>query len=81
MSLHDRLTQFIRGLAVEQPKDLTDATELIGSGLINSLALFQLALWIEQEVGSPVDVSAVDLPAAWNTVPDIVRFIERQRAS
>jgi len=54
-------------------------TPLIASGLFDSLALFNLVVWIEQQVGAPIDPTAVDLAKEWDTVDDIVRFIERRR--
>ena len=55
-------------------------TPLIASGLFDSLALFNLMVWIEERVGAPIDPTAFDLSKEWDTVNDIVRFVERQRS-
>lgn len=61
--------------------ELTDTTSLIRSGLLDSLGLINTALFIEREIGHPVDLSAVDLELEWDTIADIQRFIENLRRS
>jgi len=39
----------------------------------------QLAAWIEQEIEVQVDLTAFDLSKEWNTIADIVSFIEKHR--
>ena len=58
---------------------IRDDTSLIRSGLIDSLALFNLAAWVEREVDHPLDLTAVDLREEWDTIPRIIGFIERNR--
>lgn len=53
---------------------------LIRSGLLDSLALFQLSLWIEREAGRPYDLTAVDLSREWDSVSAIVGFVEALKA-
>ncbi|HEX2789655.1 MAG TPA: acyl carrier protein [Steroidobacteraceae bacterium] len=60
---------------------LNEATPLIISGKLDSQGLFNLALFIEKEIGRPIDVSAFDLAKEWNTIDDIVEFIVGQRAA
>jgi acyl carrier protein len=79
MSLCNRLTAFIEGLDVELNGDLKEDTPLIESGLFDSLALVQLAAWIEQEIDRHVDLTAFDLSKEWNTIADILSFIEKHR--
>jgi len=55
-------------------------TPLLTSGRLDSLALFQLLVWIEQKIGRPVDATAVDMPALWDTVDMIVAWVEKERA-
>jgi acyl carrier protein len=82
MSLHDRLAVYIenkiRELDKELKGELTDETSLIKSGLLDSLALLQLAMWIEVEMNSEVDLATIDLSKEWDTIADIIRFIETQ---
>jgi acyl carrier protein len=54
-------------------------TPLITSGRLDSMAVFQLLLWIEQRAGHAIDVTTIDMPAQWNTVNDIIAFVERER--
>jgi acyl carrier protein len=55
-------------------------TPLIASGLFDSLALFNLLVWIEQRIGAPIDPTSLDLAKEWDTVDDIVRFVDRRRS-
>jgi acyl carrier protein len=79
MVVRERLLQFLRGAEVNAAVEITPTTPLIRSGLFDSLALFKLALWVEQEVGSSIDFMNIDFSVAWNTVDDIVAFIEERK--
>lgn len=81
MSLQNRLVAFIRELDVELNCDLREDTSLIKSGLFDSLALFNLSIWIEKEIGARVDLTAFDLSKEWDTIADILNFIEKHRGS
>jgi len=81
MTLHSRLATFIKELNLELDDDLQGDTSLIKSGLFDSLALLNVALWIEQEIGRPVDPSTFDLSKEWDTIDDILNFVERHRAN
>lgn len=56
-------------------------TPLLTSGRLDSIALFQLLLWIEEKVGRTIDITAIDMPAQWDTVDMIIAFVERERSS
>ena len=79
MSLRDELIRVIEDSGATLPRDLGDDTSLIRSGLLDSIALFDLALWVEDRVGSTLDLSSFDLAAEWDTPAKLVAFIERQR--
>jgi acyl carrier protein len=79
-SRRDRLVAFIEALDVERDEALSDDASLITSGFLDSLALFNLAAWIEGETGSTVDFAEVELWREWDTITGILRFIERRRA-
>jgi acyl carrier protein len=81
MSLQNRLFAFIKELDIELNCDLREDTSLIKSGLFDSLALFNLASWIEKEIGAPVNLTAFDLSKEWDTIADILNFIEKQRGN
>lgn len=59
------------------PTDLDDDTPLITSGLLDSTALFQLALWVEDHVAPGLDLTTFDLTVEWDTVARLLAFIER----
>ncbi|MGH7787063.1 MAG: hypothetical protein ACRERC_09375 [Candidatus Binatia bacterium] len=59
------------------PADLDATTPLITSGLLDSAALFQVALWVEEQVADGLDLTAFDLAVEWDTVAGIEAFIAR----
>jgi acyl carrier protein len=58
---------------------LEPETALMESGLLDSLALFNLALWIEEEVGRPLDLQSLDIATLWATPMAIARYVEEER--
>jgi hypothetical protein len=54
---------------------------LLTSGLVDSLALLDLAAWIEMQVGKPIDPATLNLPEDWDTIDRIVGFIGRRRGT
>ncbi len=79
--LRERLIALLRAHDGDRDGDIGETTPLIKSGKLDSLGLFNLALFIEKEVGHKVDVTAYDLAVEWNTVPDILNFISKLRTS
>ena len=79
VSAQEELLALIAGWDMPMDGPIDSKTPLIASGLFDSLALFNLVVWIEQRVGAPIDPTAVDLATEWDTVDDIVKFIERRR--
>jgi acyl carrier protein len=75
VSLRDELLGFLADQGVELPPDAGDTAPLIESGLIDSLALFNLVLWIEERIGAPVDPTAFDVAQQWGSVRDILAFV------
>lgn len=73
----NELIAFIRGLEVPDAGVIDDDTPLLESGVLDSLAFFQLALWIERQIGGKLDPATFDLQQEWRTVRSIVAFIER----
>jgi acyl carrier protein len=80
-SLRTRVIALIEATDVKLDGGLRDATPLINSGRLDSQALFNLALFIEKEIGRPIDVSTFDLAKEWNTIDDIVNFIVGRRVA
>jgi aryl carrier-like protein len=80
LSLRDQLVVLIDELGLPlEDGELQDDTSLIKSGLVDSLALVALAEWIDQAIGTPVDLTVVDLADEWDTIPDILSFIVAHR--
>jgi len=78
MSLQEELIAAIRGWEVELP-EVGLTTPLVTSGLFDSSALFNLVLWVEEKIGTPVDPTTFDLVKEWDTVTDVVSFIGKNR--
>lgn len=78
--LRPRLMRFLLDTGRVTEPNLDASLPLITSGLIDSVTLFDLAMWIEEEVGRSVDLTRIALPGDWDTVNLIVTFIERERS-
>jgi acyl carrier protein len=78
--LKRELRALLESCDLDLDDDLHDATSLIRSGLLDSTALFRLVVWLEAQTGAPVSPAQHDLTAEWDTIDDILRFIERHRA-
>jgi acyl carrier protein len=75
-----RLARFLLDTGRITQANLDANSALITSGLIDSVTLFNLALWIEEVIGKPVDLSRIALPEDWDTLDAILGYIERQQA-
>lgn len=78
--LRPRLTRFLGDTGRVTKANLEANAPLITSGLIDSVTLFELALWIEEIIGHPVDFSQLALPGDWDTLDAILNYIERQQS-
>jgi acyl carrier protein len=58
------------------PGDVDEDTSLIRSGLLDSTALFAVAVWIEEHVTPGLDLTSFDLAEEWETIRRILAFIE-----
>jgi acyl carrier protein/GNAT superfamily N-acetyltransferase len=75
LSLRDELLSLINSWGIELPVDLDDKTSLIASGLFDSLALFNLAVWIEKKFGRDIDPTTVDVANQWDSVASILHYV------
>ena len=78
--LHD-----LRALIVRSTPDLTgpvgEDAPLISSGVLESTTLVDVALWVEDQIGREMDLSAFDLVTEWDSLSAIVDFVERHAPS
>jgi acyl carrier protein len=79
MALRDELVRVIEASGAALPSDLDDHTSLIQSGVLDSTALFDLALWIEERVAPGLDLTRFDLAEEWDTLAKLQSFITRNR--
>jgi len=75
-----RLIAILESSDVDCNGELKDDTSLIKSGKLDSLGLFNLALFIESEIGRELDVASFDFSHEWDTVAGILGFIGQHRA-
>jgi acyl carrier protein len=61
------------------PGNYNDNTPLITSGLLESLYLLELALLVEEEVGSTFDLTILDFTIEWDTVNGILEFVQKYK--
>jgi acyl carrier protein len=79
VTLRDQLVDLIGTFDVTSDGALRDDTPLITSGRFDSLALFNLAAWVEEQCGGAIDPATFDVVREWNTIADVVAFVERRR--
>lgn len=78
-ALRHEVVGILRESGVELPCDFDEHTSLVRSGLVDSTALFQLVLWIEERAGGPFDPADFDLAEELDTVEKLLAFTERRR--
>jgi acyl carrier protein len=79
MLLRDQLIDLIKDSDMELGSELEDDTSLINSGRIDSMALFNLAVWVEGNIDSKLDLTTIDVSKEWDTIADILNFLEKHR--
>lgn len=79
--LEDRLIRYMKEVTPPSEVELRSDTPIFATGLFDSLALVQLIIWAEAEIGAPIDPGTLDFQKDWSTVADVARFIERTQSS
>ncbi|HKA16300.1 MAG TPA: acyl carrier protein [Myxococcota bacterium] len=74
--MREELLGFLVDQGVELRGDPPDTVPLFESGLLDSLALFNLVLWIEERIGAPVDPTAFEIAREWACVRNILAFVD-----
>jgi acyl carrier protein len=59
-------------------EDIRDDLSLIRSGIFDSTALFDLALWVEERMPG-LDLTSFNLVEEWDTPAKLIAFLERER--
>jgi acyl carrier protein len=59
-------------------EDIRDDLSLIQSGIFDSTALFDLALWVEERMPG-LDLTSFNLVEEWDTPAKLIAFLERER--
>jgi len=80
VQIRDELRRFLAEQGLDLSDDPDDSKPLFGTGRLDSLALFNLVLWIEERTGSAIDPTAFELTREWATVRDIVAFLAARGA-
>jgi acyl carrier protein len=75
-SVRDEIERVIAESGALLPAEFDDDTSLIHSGILDSTALFSLAVWIEEHVEPGLDLTTFDLVEEWDTVRKLLAFIE-----
>ena len=78
-SLRGRLVRLLEEGNQDSDVELGDDISLIRSGLLDSLGLFRLALWIEKETGTKLDLESLDPAKEWDTIQEILNFVAEHR--
>ena len=77
----DALREQLRALVAESARQghgaIDDDTPLISSSMLESIGLLNVALWVEEQIDATVEISSFDLTAEWDTVAQILNFVER----
>jgi acyl carrier protein len=78
-ALMERFWEFYGLLGLTLDEEPNAETLLVGSGLLDSLGLLQLATWIQEEIGRPIELEMFDLYEEWRTVGSVLDFIRTHR--
>lgn len=78
--LRNMLLRLLEDVHPDPDIRIGNGTSLIRSGAIDSMGLFRLALWIENETRTKLDMASLDPSRDWDTVSDILDFVARHRA-
>ena len=79
MTLREQLIDLITESNLELDGELNDEMSLIKSGRFDSMALFNLALLIEENIDPKVEITTIDIAEKWDTISNILNFIEKHR--
>lgn len=75
----ERLLALVRELleAAEIDEEVDENTSLLRSELLDSLALLEIAAWVDDELSGGLDLEATRIREEWDSVADILAFVDR----
>ncbi len=77
--LREQLRALIAEFARHESSAIDDDTPLISSALVESMALLNVAPWVEGHIAATVEITSFDLAAEWDSIGKILDFIEKYR--
>ncbi len=78
-SSEPRLLAFLQSVLPPDAPRITPATPLFGTGLLDSLAIVHLVVWVEEQTGQSLNPRSFNIRDEWTLVADVARFIDRAR--
>lgn len=58
-----------------------DDTSLLQSALLDSLALLEIAAWVDAEIGGGLDLESFRIREEWDSMAAILAFMDRRSAT
>lgn len=81
MGPETELISYIRSqFAPDNGVELSNTTDLVGNGVLDSTAMMQLVLWIEETYQFPVELEDIS-PETFGTVQRLAEYVKRRSAS
>lgn len=76
-----QVVEFLRNVLPPDTPALSADTPLFGTGLLDSLSIVHLILFVEEQTGQPLDPVTFNLREEWTVIADVARFIDRHRGA
>lgn len=81
MGLETDLISYIRSqFAPDAGAEITETTDLVGTGVLDSTAMMQLVLWIEETYQFPVELEDIS-PETFGSVKRLAEYVQRRTAN
>jgi GNAT superfamily N-acetyltransferase/acyl carrier protein len=81
VTLRERFRAAASDWGIGDPALLDDDAPLTTADGFDSLTLFKIIVWVEEQTGQALDPTAVDLTEAWATVGDLLHFVATRAGS
>ena len=78
-SLRDELLRNLETWGVGLSGPIDADSQLISSGRLDSVALYSLSVWIEEQTGQVLDPTTVNIASEWDSAERVIALIERAR--